>query len=346
MGKRKDLTERERYQIEAFLKDKKSIRQIADLLNRHYMTIYREIRRGTVSMLGDELAPIKKYCADRGQDIANERKHHKGREFKVSNDLAFIRFCEKMILEERYSPCAVLAYIRNQNITFRTNVCYTTLYSYIDKGLLLNVTNKDLPIRSRRKKHNIKKVRSVSLTNLKGRSIEDRPNDILMRGDYGHWEMDTVVGKQGGDKDCLLVLTERKTRNEYIIKMPDKSQDSVVKALDCVERAYGFDSFRENFKTITIDNGTEFLNMIGIERSLTRPGCLRTTAYYCHPYCSHERGSNENQNRMIRRWVPKGIDISQYDNEYIQKVQTWLNTYPRKLFGWKSSSGMLKLETI
>lgn len=344
MGKRKDLIEQERYRIEILLREKKSISYIANALRRHYQTVYREIKRGTVELIDTELRPYKQYCADKGQMIADENKKEKGRKLKISNDLEFVRFLEKMILEKRYSPCAILAHIKNHNLQFKTTVCYTTIYSYIDKGLLLNVTNKDLPVKSIRKKRNIKKVKSVSLHNLKGRSIEDRDNNILSRSEYGHWEMDTVVGGHGGNKDCLLVLTERKTRYEYIIKIPDKSQISVVKALDNLESLYGFECFRNQFKTITIDNGVEFLDMMGIERSATVSGESRTVAYYCHPYCSFERGSNENQNKLVRRWIPKGSDIGQFTDEYISMVQEWINTYPRKLFGYLSASDMYRSE--
>lgn len=346
MGRRKDLTERERYQIETLLGEKNTIREIADKLGRHYMTIYREIKRGTVDMLGRDLVPIRCYCADRGQMIADECKHEKGRELKIANDLDFVRFCEKMILEEHFSPSAILAYIRENHINFKTNVCYTTLYSYIDKGLFLNVTNKNLPVKSVRKKKNMHHVSKVAKKNIRGRSIEERAFDVFDRGEYGHWEMDTVVGRQGGNRDCLLVLTERKTRYEYIFKIPNKTQASVVKVLDNLEIVYGLENFRRHFKTITMDNGVEFLDMLGVERSFTNPGEQRTTAYYCHPYCSFERGSNENQNKLVRRWVPKGTDISEYTDEYILRMQDWINNYPRKLFSWKTASYMFACESI
>ncbi|MDD3253868.1 MAG: IS30 family transposase [Lachnospiraceae bacterium] len=341
MGKNKDLTERERYEIEILLKEKFSISAIAKKLNRHYQTIYREIKRGTVDMIDYELRPYRKYCADRGQALADENKHEKGRNLKVANDLSFIRFVETMIKDHRYSPCAVLAHIKKSGMQFKTSVCYVTLYSYIDKGLFLNITNKNLPIKSKRKKKNMHQVNKINTHNLKGRTIEVRPEEIMNRADYGHWEMDTVVGKQGGDKDCLLVLTERMSRYEYIFKIPNKSQLSVVKVLDNLEHLYGFDDFRKTFKTITMDNGTEFLDMIGVERSAIKAGEQRTTAYYCHPYASCERGSNENQNKLIRRWIPKGTNISKFSEGYIQHIQDWMNNYPRKLFDWKSSVEVL-----
>ena len=336
MGRNKDITERERYQIEGFIKARKSIKEIAVLLNRHYQTIYREIKRGTVEMVDTNLKPYKKYCADRGQQIADSNKHNKGRELKIGNDLESIQFMEKLILEKKYSPQAVL-YRMKQCKCFKTEICVSTLYSYIDKGILLNVTNKNLPIKSQRKQRNVHKISSISLNNTRARSIEERPKDVLNRGKVGCWEMDTVVGKQGGNKDCLLVLTERKSRYEYIFKIPDKTQKSVIAVLDRLEALYGLEKFKSRFHSITMDNGVEFLDMNSVERSATSPGEKRITAYYCHPYCPHERGSNENQNKLIRRHIPKGTDISPYSEDAIKEIETWINTYPRKLFNGKRS---------
>ncbi len=345
MGKRKDLTERERYAIEAYRKDKKSIKEISLLLGRHYQTIYREIKRGTVEMLDSELKKYKRYCADTGQAIADRNKSEKGRVPKVGNDLEFVRFVEDMILRKKYSPEAVLMHIKKNGLRFRTQVCVNTLYNYVDKGIFLNVTNKHLPVKCRRKKRNIRRISAVSRNNLRGRSIEERAKEIMSRKDYGHWEMDTVVGGQGGNKNCLLVLTERKTRFEYVFKIPDKSQKSVVSILDRLERLYGYEKFSRTFRTITMDNGVEFLDMAGVERSALAQNAKRTTAYYCHPYCSFERGSNENQNKMIRRHIPKGADIAAYSDEDVQTIQDWMNDYPRAIFGGLSSREMVALET-
>ena len=249
-----------------------------------------------------------------------------------------------MVLEKRYSLEAILLHIKTHKLKFKTNVCLNTLYSYVDKGLFLNITNKHLPVKCNRKKRNLRKISTVARNNLKGRSIEERAKSIMKRRYYGHWEMDTVVGCQGGNKDCLLVLTERKTRFEYIFKIPDKSQRSVIRVLDRLETAYGTENFRQTFKTITMDNGVEFLDMAGVERSATSPDARRTVAYYCHPYCSFERGSNENLNKMIRRHIPKGADIAEYSEEDVMRIQDWINDYPRAIFGGLSAREMLQKE--
>lgn len=143
--------------------------------------------------------------------------------------------------------------------------------------------------------------------------------------------MDTVVSARPG-KAAILVLTERLTREEITAKLPDKSAASVVQALDDLEREWG-DKFPLVFQTITVDNGSEFADCPSMERSVLGDGS-RTKLYYCHPYSSYERGSNENLNKMIRRWLPKGTNFDEIADEVIEAVTSWINNYPRKILGY------------
>ena len=205
--------------------------------------------------------------------------------------------------------------------------------------MFLNLTNKDLPVKKEGKKRDYKKIK-IPHKNLKGTSIEERPPEIDDRDKYGHWEMDCVVGKREGGGAVLLVLSERSRREEIIIKMAGKTQESVVKALDSLEIKYG-KRFKEKFKTITMDNGTEFLDYKGIERSIRNNGEKRVTTYYAHPYSSWERGTNENINKLIRRFIPKGTDIGKISKARIKYIENWINSYPRKIFGYKSANCMV-----
>jgi IS30 family transposase len=151
--------------------------------------------------------------------------------------------------------------------------------------------------------------------------------------------MDTVVGKRG-TKTVLMVLSERVTRKELIFKIPSKSQVAVVKVLDKLERKMGM-IFSKTFKTITCDNGCENLDFEGIENSVRNKG-KRTKVYYAHPFSSWERGTNENINKMIRRFIPKGIDISTFTSKQIEQIQHWINNYPRRIFNGLSANMMEK----
>lgn len=95
----------------------------------------------------------------------------------------------------------------------------------------------------------------------------------------------------------------------------------MAKALNKLERKYK-SRFREKFKTITFDNGAEFRNWRSLEKSYDRRRKKpRTHIYYAHPYCSGERGTNENSNRLIRRFIPKGMDITSISEEYIAYIE-------------------------
>lgn len=146
--------------------------------------------------------------------------------------------------------------------------------------------------------------------------------------------MDLVIGKTGGSKAVLLTLTERKSRREIIRKLPNKTQGNVIHALDVMERQMGRREFQKTFKTITVDNGSEFLNSSEMERSCLSRKKARTMVYYAHPYSAYERGTNENLNRMIRRFIPKGSDIGQYTKKEIKRIESWLNNYPRKILNY------------
>ena len=121
-----------------------------------------------------------------------------------------------------------------------------------------------------------------------------------------------------------------------MVKLKDKTRESVVAALDRLERRFGT-MFSKIFQTITVDNGSEFADVEGLERSCLRKGQKRTQVFYCHPYSSHERGTNENINGMIRRWFPKGTDFGKVSAKDVQAVEDWLNAYPREILGFRTA---------
>lgn len=328
----KYLKERERYQIEILKKQGLKPKEIATAIGKSVRTIYYELARGTVEMIDTELIKRLEYCADTAQDKYNKNKRNKGKDLKIGNDFKLVFFIEKWIGEQKYSPYAVLQKIKNENLTFNTSICIKTLYNYIDNNLFLNISNKDLIVKCNKKKQTHKQVGKckVALNNIKGTSIEERPKKVLDRAKYGDWELDTVVGGQGKGKSCLLVFSERMTREEIIVKVPDKKDASVVKAIDQIERKLGAPKFKDIFNTITCDNGVEFLDFKNMEKSAMNKGD-RTKIYYCHPYCPSERGTNENLNKMIRRFIPKGANIDLIEKKQIIYIQNWMNEYPRKI---------------
>ena len=337
MGRRfRHLSFTERLKIETYLKCGKKPCEIANEIGVHFSTIYREIKRGQYEHLNTDWTTEKRYSPDKAREKYKMNLKAKGPELKIGSDIRLAQYIEYKIIYEKYSPGAVLGEIRAKNIRFDTTISRATLYSYIDKGIFLHLTNKNLPVKANRKR-GYKRVRPAKIP--RGESIEQRAKEIDSRCTFGHWEMDTVIGKQTKGR-VLLVLTERLTRWEIIIPMKDKTAGSVKRIIDRLERKHGA-AFRSIFKSITVDNGPEFSDCAGIEKSKYTKG-KRTKVYYCHPYSSWERGSNENQNRMIRRMIPKGADLNKIPVKVIKEVERWLNNYPRGIFEYKTSEELFQ----
>ena len=332
--KKKHLTERDRYKIEALVAAKRSTKEISEQLGCSWRTIQRELQRGKVTQMTSEYEFIEVYKADAGQRVRDERAARKGRPLKIGKDHEFATRIEQLIVAEKYSPDAAIAQYAKENCGKRV-VCTRTMYSYIWDGLFYGIGEEALP-RGKRKRGRQARHRRVALNNTQGRSIEERTEEINERRDEGHWELDTVVGKPG-TKACLLVITERKKNLELVFRLASKSEMCVVQTLDRLERKLGYERFREVFKSITCDNGCENLDMNGMERSALRQGKKRTTIYYAHPYSAYERGANEGANVLIRRFVPKGMDIAQLSTAEVKRIAHWMNHYPRRKLDYASA---------
>ena len=324
------LTERDRYKIEGYKQLKLPNRRIAKELGKSHSAINAEIKRGTVKQLTSELLEIHVYKADYAQMRATEAAKNKGVGIKIGNDHKLAAFLETKIRDEKYSPDAALAAARKQG-GFTNMICTRTLYTYIDNGLFLGLSNKDLPVKRDGKKRNYKRIRKVALNNTKGTSISDRPEIVDNREEEGHWEIDLVIGKQG-TKPVILTIVERKSRKALYVLLKNKAQQEVIAALKRLRGRVGGD-FTQVFKTITADNGSEFLDFEGMKDAA---GC--NEIYYAHPYSSWERGSNENGNRLLRRFIPKGTDLNSVTPEQLQRYEDWVNNYPRRLLDYKTAN--------
>ena len=331
------FTENERIIVENYLKCnskqplKDSIKRLSDVLCKHPKTIKREIERGTVDQLDAATFTHKKcYFATVGERKSRENAETKGRKLKIGSDINLADRIEYMLKVDKYSPFAIVAKLDKEGWNSPVTLSEKTIYNYIENGVFFDVSRKDLPLKGKRKKsEHIKKRQHCRAINSM-HSIENRPKEIEKREEFGHWEGDTVVSGRKG-KGCLLTFTERCTRYEIIVKIPNKKSESVINALNKIEKKLGNENFKNIFKTITFDNGCEFNDANRLENSCI-VASKRTTIYYTHPYVASERGTNENHNGIIRRFIPKGEDISKCTKKYIKRVQNWMNFYPRKIF--------------
>jgi len=340
MKKYRRLTRDDRLRIEALFNiSHMRPSHIAAELGFHHTAILYELKRGYYQHRNSDWTNKLKYSAEMAQRRADFEKTSRGARLKIANDHHFVAVIEDLIIRRKLSPAAALATIRREKIPVKTTISVATLYKYIAQGLFLNLQTQSLPYGARRKKRTPKNP--VAKTAPRGRSIDLRPPHVLTRSEFGHWEMDSVVGRNVKG-ETLLVFTERKTRYELILRSQDKSAASTVRALDRLESVFG-DSFCSVFKSITCDNGSEFSAVDRMELS-AGGNYRRTTLYHCHPYRSSERGSNENQNRIIRRFIKKGTPISHYSDAMIIETQNYLNRLPRRLFDWKTSEELFAAE--
>ena len=331
----KQLTYKDRVKIEPLYNELHlTFTEIGTIIGKDRTTISREIKQGLVELETTYL-PVWKYCAEVAQRRNEENETAKGTNLKIGNDIKLANFIEKEIKEEKCSPEVIAYKIKHEK--FSTTICFKTIYNYIDKRVL-DVERKDLTYGIYDKKEKEQKEESDYLKpNKKGRTIHDRPEEIETREEIGHWEMDLVEGLKGQKEPYLLVLSERKTRKEIIELIANKSAESVRKALDRIEKELGVVKFRKTFKTITTDNGSEFRNWKIIEQSYTRSKKQRTNQYFADAYCSWQRGTNENINKMIRRFLPKGTSFKNLTKDDVKRIEKWINNYPRKIFRFKTS---------
>ena len=310
-------------------------------LGVHHTTIYRELKRCTYEHLNSDYTTETRYNPEGAQARYEANLRAKGPELKIGNDYELADYLIAKIRDEKYSPEAAIGEAEVKGWPFKTHICASTAYNYI-RGEIFGdeLTVSMLPQHGKR--HQPERPAGSMPRKPAGRSIEDRPEHINDRSTFGHWEMDSVESCQGVS-NTYIVMTERKTRREIIIPSPDKTSASVVAALDTLEKKVGSKVFPLIFQSITCDNGCEFADAAGIERSITGRG-PRTEVYYCHPYRPSERGSNENQNGLIRRHLPKGTDLSTISYEETKRIEDWLNNYPRKMFGYLCSEQLFREE--
>lgn len=303
--KGKHLSCKERISIEIWKKEGISNREIARRLGRAPQTIHNEVKRGMVIQVKQQKQNGKIYDYQNTfyfADVA-DRKYHENRQNSGRKWVYFPDMLEKldelMGAENHFSPDIAL-YILRKNGDFLPSElpCTTTLYRWIDHGFL-KTKNIDLLYKM---SQNIKRKKlRTNKTNL-GISIDKRPQVINSRTTFGHWKIDTVVGSLHKNEPVMLTLTERLTRFELILKADGKNLEAIEKVLLDFMRKLG-NNFSKIFQSITSDNGIEFSGLTTLFQN-------ELAVYFTHPYSSWERGTNENHNRIIRRFIPKGRKIS------------------------------------
>jgi len=335
-NKGKHLTYEERIKIEAYKELGYSNRKIARILNRAPQTINNAINQGTVRTIKQRQVHNNKvyeydqysYSADADYQIYLRNRQHSGRRPKWLQCDSFTTWADEKMLDDGWSPDMVVGRaVKDELFPADLIPSTSTLYHWIDRGIM-KTKNIDLLEKVSRKPRN-DSPKHREHRRVLGPSIKERPEKVDTREHFGHWEIDTLIGSQAKEDPVLLTLVERKTRFEIIIKINQKAEGHVNQAIEQLYERLG-NQATTLFKTITSDNGSEFA---GIYELLTDI----TDVYFARPYASYERGTKENQHKLIRRFIPKGKCLADISANTINRIQQWINNIPRKILGYRTA---------
>ncbi len=316
------LTIEERCLIEIRRKDGWKIQAIADEIGCTYNTVKNELKRGAAQLYNGK---VERYKASIGQAKYKENRSRCVKPFKIADCMVFIQFVEKKFKAEKWSlDSCVGDAMKSGSYTREHMVCTKTLYNYVDKGFL-KIKNIDLLEKvSRSQKHTRVKENKKKL----GDSIEERPDIVDSREEFGHWEFDSVIGKKDANEPVTVTLVERMTRKCIWVLAADHSADALMNALEGVFKDYS-EHLTEVFKTVTADNGSEFARLSELkDRGIG--------VYFTHPFSSYEKGSNERHNRIYRRFVPKGKSMSGLTQDDVSYFADIANGLPRKILQYST----------
>lgn len=320
----------ERGQIESLTRLGFGVRQIASGLHRSPSTISRELKRGLTTQIDSQKhRSYQGYFAERGAAYYREQRakcHPKG---LLQRAAVFFKSLPKA-LKAKPRVFSVDTYVHYFKAHYPGFPCPSTatVYRYIEAGKLPELHNYDLPMKLRRraKRPNHRHAR-LNKKRL-GQSIEDRPAVVRKRQELGHWEGDLVKAKRVESEPALMTLTERVSRMEIIVKLPDYRAETCRQALQDTIDDYG----AENFRTITFDNGSEFASLNQVQG---------TGIYFAHPYSPWERGTNENVNGQLRELFPKGHSFKNLSLVDLQLVQDTLNHRPRRCLSYSCPADVM-----
>lgn len=310
----KHIGKLERLEISILLRKGYALQDIAIELGRHHSTIYREIQRNTVA---------GEYTSAKAQHKAyTHRKYSKYQAMSIVKDMKLREYIETKLLDEDWSPEQIAGRLAHE--AGLEPVSAPTIYKYIRSpyGRQLEY---ELDL-AKQKRRATKKKWQRKVTELEDRIfIDQRPGAANARTQYGHWEGDFIVGGKAYGNTSLLVLHERVSRYTLIARIEARTakavEDVLLEAMPLIGQ----------FKSLTLDNDIAFARHAKLSKVIGTP------IFFCQPYHSWEKGGVENANRLIRRYVPKGCDISQYSQEDIWDIQHTINNMPRKVLGFKTA---------
>jgi IS30 family transposase len=303
----------EREEIRAGLERGESFASIGRALGRHRTTIAREVDRN---------GGRQGYRAA----AAEQRATHCRRRPKMPKLLRDRRLGRVVTSELRagYSPAGIAARLRNAGgATVSHETIYRAVYSHTFVGIGLRGQDCLRMRRRRRHHHGTPRPQRNGRNWATAKLIDARPIGATDRSEPGHWEGDLIIG--AGQRSAVITLVERVSRLTLLADLPDRRRTKEVRAA----LVAAFDGIPPVMRaSLTWDQGVEMAQWPTLESA------LEMSIYLCHPHSPWERPSNEHTNRQPRYWLPKGSDLSIHGPRQLRRIQTVLNTQPRRSLGW------------
>lgn len=318
------ITSIERGEISAYLQSGLSKAQIGCRLGRDRSSIGREISRNSVKGV---------YEPQRAQALYHKRRNECRPRRKLDH-MPLRRYLYDRITSgwtpETVAGCLPMEFPDDPRMRISHEAIYQGIYRDERMHFLIKALPQARP--KRRKRGQGKTRRGPSIPDRVG--IEHRPQEVNERTRYGDWEGDLIVG--AGQSGYALTLVERKSRLTMTRKLESKNSEQVADAI--------IDAFMDIppswIKTITFDNGTEFACHGRIARE------TGADIYFATPYSSYQRGTNENTNGLIRRFLPKKMSFENITQERMNLIEEELNNRPRKKLGFHSPIDVFKKQRI
>ena len=316
--------------------------EIAAKLGVHRTTIWRKLKNRIKSKINIISGKIKNnpYNVDDAQYDADYKRAFSKATYIVEQYPKLAKFIEDKIKIDKWAPDVIAGYIETHQLYLQdgfTSISTSTIYRAIHYHLLKINKNDTRRMNKFKNENDCYQAKKTIVESKKNNSIELRPEFINNRERFGDWELDTVVSTSKGKHQCLMTLTDRKIRFEIIARLDGKTKEDVIYKIKRIKKILK-NNLNDIIKSISTDNGAEFSAWKEIQE------ILNTTVYFCHPYASFEKGTNEKHNGIIRYFIPKGKLIENYSNKEINDIANWMNNYPRKIFGYKTPNEKLKEE--
>jgi IS30 family transposase len=296
------------------------MREIATALGRSPNTVSYEIKHNSVAPEGVGEPAYDPQKAKQKSRVSRRSRRYQWR--KIEHTPALRAFVIEKLETHDWSPDAIAGYLKQEQSALPTvgkDQIYAWLYSSRGQAYCRHLLSR----RYRPKRHNEHKTDRVMIPDRV--SITERPLEVAARKETGHWEGDTVVsGKRTGGKAALAVLQERTTRFLAVTVIPNLKPASFTGAAIAMLTD-------KQIHTLSLDNGIENKQHAGIT-SATGAG-----VFFCDSYSSWQKGGVENANKMLRRYVPKGCDITRFTQSQLDDFVAKINNKPRRCLGYKSA---------